>query len=191
MATNNETARKPAIETRITFATAENSGFEGNQFVQMTVPRAALDLVFANGSDIRIALEDLSPEIISQAIMHGLKQKLVDAAAISRDPDTGREASIETKFAAVGEVYDRLMAGEWNKRREGGGGTGGLLFRALCQMYDGRKTPEQIKEYLAGKSDKDKAALRKNPNVAKIIDELRAKDGDAGGDDLLAELEAD
>lgn len=193
MATQTNTAtRKAAIETRIDIATAANSGFEGNQFVQMTIPRAALNLIFADGRDIRIALEDLAPEILTQAIMHGLKQKLVDAAAISRDPDTGREASLDVKFAAVAEVFDRLTdpeAPEWNKRREGGGNSGGLLFRALVQKYDGRKTPEQIKSFLDGKSDKEKAALRKNPDIAKIIDDLRTKDGDTSGDDLLAELD--
>ena len=140
-----------------------------------------------------IRATDLSPTIVAQAIIHGLKQKLVDAAAISRNPETGRAASVQDKFDAVKEVYDRLLAGEWNKRREGGSGaSGGLLFRALCRMYDGKKTADDIRAFLEGKTDAEKAALRKNSKVAAIIEEIRAesaKDGDVNADELLADLE--
>lgn len=159
------------------------------ELTTISLPLGMMTLDFAHGQSIIVATEQLTPEILGQAIMHGLKQKLVDAAAISRDPATGRAASITTKYDAVREVYQRLLSGEWNKRREGGGTSGGLLFRALVQMYDGRKTPEQIKDFLDAKSDKEKAALRKNPTVAKIIDELRAEGGDDTSADLLSELE--
>jgi len=163
--------------------------------IEATIDGTALILSFINGKTLAVDVEQLSAGIRQQALMHGLKQKLVDAAAISRDSSNGKAATIETKYDAVKEVLDRLLSGEWNKRREGGGATGGLLKRALILMYEGRKTPEQIDEYLAGKSDKEKAALRKNPKVATIIDQLRVEDAkDAGiepGADLLAELEGE
>ena len=154
----------------------------------------ALVLTFSHGESLTIKPADLSPTIVAQAIMHGLKQKLVDAAAISRNPETGRAASVADKFDAVKEVYDRLLSGEWNKRREGGAGgaAGGLLFRALCRMYAGKKDADAIREFLEGKTDAEKAALRKNAKVAAIIEEIRAestKPGDANADDLLADLE--
>lgn len=153
-----------------------------------------LTLTFSNGQELRIAADMISVAIAQQAMMHGLKQKLVDAAAISRDPETGRAATIETKYAAIREVYDRLLSGEWNKRREGGAGaSGGLLFRALVRMYDGKKTPDDIREFLDGKTDAEKAQLRKNPRVAAMIEEIRAesaKDDNADTEDLLAGLDA-
>jgi hypothetical protein len=156
----------------------------------LAIPLGFMDLKFADGAMLPLNVAELSPEIIGMAILHGLKQKLVDAAAISRDPTNGRAASVEIKRAAVMEVYDRLLAGEWNKRREGGGANaGGLLFRALCEMYAGRKSAEDIKAFLEGKSDKEKAALRKNPKVAEIIDRLRASEGGESSDELLNELE--
>ena len=155
----------------------------------------AMTLKFANGEEIRVNRAELSDEILRHAVMHGLKQKLVDAAAISRNPDTGRSATVADKYAAVREVYDRLLAGNWNKGRgEGSGsgaGAGGLLFRALCRLYS-RKTPEQIRTFLAGKGRDEQAALRKNPRVSAIIEEIKAEmaePGDGDGEDQLAELD--
>lgn len=151
-------------------------------------PNNALSLVFANGQTLKLPIGALSEGIIAQATLHGLKQKLVDAAAIARNPDTGRSATIDDKFEAVKAVYDRLLGGAWNATREGaGGGSGGLLFRALVKMYDGRKSPADIREFLEGKTDAEKAALRKNPKVAAIIETLRATP-DTDTDAMLDEL---
>ena len=62
-------------------------------------------------------------------------------------------------------------------------------------MYDGKRTEDSIREFLATKSDKEKAALRKNPRVAAIIEEIKAEraangeDGEEPGADLLDELD--
>ena len=152
----------------------------------------ALLLKFANGQELALAASQLTNDVMEYAIFHGLKQKLVDAAAISRNPETGRAASVEDKYQAVKTVYDRLLAGQWNAVREGGGATGGLLLQALCRMYAGRKTPEELKAFLADKSDAEKTALRKNPRVAAIIEEIRAEQGKTASidtDELLEELD--
>ena len=162
---------------------------------QITVERIADDLVieFAHGRRIELNPVDLADSVYKQAVYHGLKQKLVDAAAISRNPETGRSASIEDKYQAVKTVYDRLLAGNWNAvRGEGGTGTGGLLFAALCRMYAGRKTEEELREWLGTKDKKAQAELRKNPKVAAIIEQIKAErgsDDDGLGEDLLGELE--
>ena len=152
----------------------------------------ALHLRFANGQELAITASQLSNHVMEYAIFHGLKQKLVDAAAISRNPETGRAATVEDKFQAVKTVYDRLLAGQWNATREGGVATGGLLLQALCRMYAGRKTPDELKAFLADKTDAEKTALRKNPRVAQIIEDIRAEQGKAATidtDGLLGELE--
>ena len=172
MATTNETKRISAIEA--------------------TVAGEVLTLTFANGEKLQIEAWNLQQSIINAAIMHGLKQKLVDAAAISRNPETGRAASVEDKYQAVKTVYDRLLAGQWNATREGGGATGGLLLQALVRMYAGRKTADELKAFLADKSDAEKTALRKNPRVAAIIEDIRAEQGKTANidtDELLGELE--
>ena len=152
----------------------------------------ALHLKFANGQELALTASQLTNNVMEYAIFHGLKQKLVDAAAISRNPETGRAASVEDKYQAVKIVFDRLLAGQWNAVREGSGATGGLLLQALVRMYAGRKTPDELKAFLADKSDAEKTALRKNPRVAQIIEEIRAEQGKAANidtDELLGELE--
>lgn len=147
-----------------------------------------LALQFANGEALGLTAAQLANDILEHAVWHGLKQKLVDAAAISRNPETGRAASVEDKYQAVKTVYDRLLVGQWNATREGGGNAGGLLFQALCRMYAGRKTPDQLREFLADKTDAEKTALRKNPRVAEIIETIREETGKAANVDTDAML---
>lgn len=162
----NDNKRMPAIECTI--------GGAGNSSDTMVIS-------FANGKTLTITPSMVSESIREQATLHGLKQKLVDAAAISRNPDTGRSATIEDKYAAVKEVYDRLLAGSWNKGRADGQatGSGGLLFRALCLHYPA-KTPEAIRVFLEKKTPKEKAALRAVSAIASIIDTLKAESVQAG-----------
>lgn len=161
---------------------------------QITVERDedVLVIEFAHGKRIEVRPSQLVASVQEQALFHGLKQKLVDAAAIGRNPETGRPASVEDKYQAVKTVYDRLLAGAWNATREGGGATGGLLLQALMRMYAGRKTPDQLREFLADKTDAEKTALRKNPRVAQIIEDIRIETGKAANidtEELLGELE--
>ena len=151
-----------------------------------------LTLTFSNGQTLSIGRDDISTSIMMQATLHGLKQKLVDAAAISRNPDNGRSATIDDKYNAVREVYDRLLSGQWNKGRADGesGATGGLLFRALCIVY-ADKTPEAIREFLGKKTKEQQAALRVVPKIAAVIETLKAakaKSNDVDVDSLLDEL---
>ena len=186
MATNNETKRIPAIEAETNITTNTDNC--------QTVLNGQLLLIFANGERLGLRMAQLTQDVLQMAVLHGLKQKLVDAAAISRNPETGRPATVEDKYQAVKTVYDRLLAGQWNATREGGGATGGLLLQALCRMYAGRKTPDELKVFLAEKTDAEKMALRKNPRVAQIIDDIRAEQGKAANIDtneLLDELEGE
>lgn len=128
-------------------------------------------------------------ELLILAAMHGVGQKLVDAAAISRDPANGRAADEGAKYEAIRPVYDRLMAGEWNAPREGGG-AGSMLLRALCALKPG-VAPERLKAWLDGKSKAEQAALRASPDVAREIERIRAATSGAGSvdtDEMLDEL---
>ena len=150
----------------------------------------SLVLTFRHGEILRLHPESLAPEIQRAAMLHGLKQKLVDAAAISRDTATGRAATIATKYDAVREIFDRIThatAPSWNKSRTGGaGGQGGLLARAIARY---KSVPvEQAKAYLERLTDAQKQALRVDPRIATIINELRAESAKPAGIDTDALL---
>jgi hypothetical protein len=148
---------------------------------EVSPEQGLMNLTFSDGRKLNLHVSELSEAIRAAALMHGLKQKLVDAAAISRDPLTGKAATIETKYMAVREVYDRITVpdGTWNKTRgdgTGSTGVGGLLYRALVRLYDGRQTPEQVRAYLDKLDAEQQAALRKNAKVAPIINAIKAED---------------
>lgn len=158
---------------------------------------SVLTITGSDGTVLRLDATSMSDDIRHAAMMHGFKQKLVDAAAISRNPDTGRSATVADKMAAIEEVRERLYQGEWNKTREGGTGSGGgLLLAALVKLYMGRKDEAAIKAYLSGLDEKQQAALRADPRIAPIIAEIkaardakRASSVDVG--ELLAGLEGE
>lgn len=136
------------------------------------VPEGLL-LKWSDDTVQRVMVADLPDLIQYTAQVHGLKQKLLDAAAISRDKGTGASANIETKRAALTEVLDRLMAGRWNKgRAEGSGGSreGGLLARAVAEVTG--ISVEDAKAKLATYTTEQKKALSLNDRVKLVIDRL-------------------
>ena len=151
-----------------------------------------LILEFRHGETLRVHPETLNPEIQRAAMLHGLKQKLVDAAAISRDTATGRAATIVTKYEAVKEIFDRITGagGEtpsWNKPRAGGaGGQGGLLARAIARYK--KVEVAAAKAYLDRLTDAQKQALRVDPRIAAVINELRMESAKPAGIDTDALL---
>ena len=160
--------------------------------ITATIDGMTLTFTGDNGRVLTLNAETLAREVWDAAVMHGLKQKIGDAAAISRNPETGRSATTDDKFDAMAEVLNRLMAGSWNKPREAGDhvGAGGLLFKALCRVKVD-KTPAEVKAYLDGRSKDEQAALRKVPVIAAAIDAIRAESAKAAGIDgeaLLADF---
>ena len=73
---------------------------------------------------------------------------------------------------------------------QGGGRTYGVLLEALYRMYQGRKTYEELGEFLKAKTKEQKAALEVDKRIAPFVMEIkaeRAKEVDV--EDLLADLE--
>lgn len=147
----------------------------------------ALSLHSAHGERLTITPDLFTSEVQHAMKLHGLKQKLIDAAAIARNPQTGASATVADKWAALTEVYDRLRQGLWNAAREGGG-TGSLLFAALQRMQP-QTPPEALREWLGKKTDAEKKALEGNPKVAKVIADIRAEKAKATGVDSKALLD--
>lgn len=149
-----------------------------------------------NGVDAPLTIDasTLSDDIRNAAVMHGLVQKVSDAAAL------GAGASASDKHAAMSAVIARLIEGEWNKRSgDGGGSVAGIIFRAyrefmLAAAKKRKKniSDDDIRALYERKNRSEQLALRRVPEIAEIIDRIKSESGavsnvDASG--LLDELE--
>lgn len=137
---------------------------------------------------VEVTIGALPEAMVRELVLHGLKQKLVDAAAISRDPVTGASASIADKRTAVSDVARRLIEGNWTKPKgEPATPKGGLLFAAMKRTYPEREDDE-IRTFLTARTAKQRSAMLASSILAPAIAEIRAAKvaDEPAGDDLLA-----
>lgn len=138
-------------------------------------------LDFRNGETRLFTIPDA---LLNKFAAHGAEQKLGDEIAGLTD--------VEDCVLAVDELIDRLYNGEWSVKREASGMAGtSVLVRALVE-YTG-KTVEQIKQFLSGKSQAEKVALRNNPKIKPIVERIETekagKKANVDTDTMLGELE--
>lgn len=135
---------------------------------------------------LRLDFSKLNSAIIQRAAMHGMIQRISDAAAISRDPTTGQSATPEAKYTAMKALVDHYESGtsEWRTAKVGGAGRVSNLLPALVKLYPNRSMVE-LAEWLASKSKEEKSALRNSPKIAQILAEMAG----GNGDEILGELE--
>lgn len=135
--------------------------FDNSETVQIGLPLGnLLDLAKEDTPDGRKAKMSI------EAIGHGLKQKLGDAAAGAKSTKDALEDVISTA--------KQVAAGDWNKAREGGGGGGSSseLVEA-CVVVLG-KNLETVRTVLATLEPKEKTQLRRSPAIAAEIEKIRA-----------------
>lgn len=146
----------------------------------------------AEGKTVRIAVSDLTPAMITQAAVHGIKQKIGDAGAVEAG-DNGKVDPAE-KVRRVFDMAERIGRGVWNERASAGTSDDMVLFRALVLAYPD-KTAEQLSRYMEGLKPENKRVLLNQkegnglrPFVDKVREELAASAPvDAG--QLLAGIE--
>ena len=142
--------------------------------------------VVEGAGDFQISLNALSAELRQKALIHGLVQKVSDAAAMPKaDLPADPVEAAKVKFEAMKAVADRLIEGDWSKRSgDGSGPVARLIYRAFEQwvMEKAAKakktiTAEQIRATYDAKSRAEQLALRSVPEIAEIIEQLKAERG--------------
>ena len=131
----------------------------------------------------------LSDDVRNRAMVHGLVQKITDAAAISKSELTGDPATdAETKYQAMLAVADRLSAGEWRAARgDGSAPVAGVIYRAfreyVCNQFAAADKPAPEETATRALYDaRDRAgqlALRTVPEIATIIERMKSERGPA------------
>ena len=118
----------------------------------------------------------LSDEVRESALLHGLRQKVSDAAAL------GAGATPAEKLAAMQAIVASLNDGDWTQRTgDGTSQPSGLIFRAFyrmaCESCAAKSRPEPSIDAARALYDKmsraEQLALRTVPRIAVIMDELR------------------
>jgi hypothetical protein len=142
--------------------------------------KVAVRLDFRNGATRLFTVPD---NLQAKFAAHGAEQKLGDEIAGLEDT--------EDCVMAIDELIDRLYNGEWGIKREANGMAGtSVLARALVELTG--KTREQIKDFLAGKSQAEKVALRNSAKVKPIVERIESEKAQKGSkvdtDALLGEL---
>ena len=125
-------------------------------------------LDFVNGETRSLSLAANKP-LFAKFAAHGMLQKLGDEVAGLDD--------VEDMVIAEEELIARLESGEWGAERAKGEGNAlaglSVLAKALVQVSG--KTAEQVRAYLKTKNNSEKLALRANPTIKPVIEELEAK----------------
>lgn len=133
---------------------------------------------FSNGEELKL---DFGPvweqftklhPIGAKAMMHGLKQKVSDAGAMSADSATGK-VDPAARISKMRRVAEALAAGQWELERTGGGATGGMLAKAIAEAFG--KDLDVAREFLKGKSEDEKTALRNHKPIAAILARMEAE----------------
>lgn len=135
----------------------------------------------AGAGQVTLHCDRISAENMAYAALHGFKQRISDAAALSRDEATGKPASAMDKLSAMKELVEFYETGgrEWNRKREGGSRISsdvGILTRALVELRP-EKSREAIESYVAQLKANEVRALLSHPGVKVIADRMREEAG--------------
>jgi hypothetical protein len=141
-------------------------------------------------------------ELRAYAELYGWKQRLSDAAAMSRDTDTGKPTSPADKLAAIQELAEYYMSGasKWSRIGTGGGGGKSLTTEAIARVkgIDYAAAEAMVaafaKAEYGGDTRKALAFLRTGQRVAEAVAAIRAERAPAAkvdADSALTELGAE
>jgi hypothetical protein len=181
------------------------SKVKSNTIVTYVVDEASPNLVtfkVKGAGEFTLNMAATHDENRARAMRHGFIQRIVDAGAIGRDPNTGLSAPPEVRAAAMRAVSDHYNSGAegWSpKRAEGAGSKGGLdgLLLAAVGEAIGKERVDVITLVNSGAATKGMkpgaylAALATSARVSPIVTRMRAEASGVDADDLLGELEGE
>lgn len=167
----------------------------------VTMEQAGNNLSFnvLGAGTITLDMTKLNEAILTRAAIHGLKQRISDAAAIPCDPETGKPASPADKFVAMEALVNHYNSGssEWARNRAEGGErapNGGKILTAIMNVYK-FSTVEKAREVVEATAKKRgieyKAALniwKSSDKIAAELSRMAAATSTVDADDLLGEL---
>jgi hypothetical protein len=149
---------------------------DDDRIVEFAGNRKMLKNSTVNGEGVRVRFDfvngetrtyTLTEKLFAHFAAHGAEQKFGDEIAGLKD--------VEDCVNAIDELMIRLDSGKWNVARESGNSMAGssILVKALVEASG--KSVGEIKTFLAGKTQAEKAALRVHRGIAPIVQRLEAE----------------
>lgn len=147
------------------------------ELAQAHIGHTAIRIDFRNGTTRQYPL---NPALALRFALHGASQKYGDQLAGEDAPD------LDDWALSTDKLHEQLTTGEWAKARVGGGmGGTSVLLQALIR-FTGR-TAEEVREHIKDWTPQQKQALRNDPDIKPIVEEIeREKAAKAGHVDTSA-----
>ena len=167
-----EVAEAKSTKTKTVYNTVK---MDDGTVVEFPGKRRVLKSPFIEDGVVKVRFDFVNGEVrvftMPEALMlrfaaHGASQKLGDSFAGVADLDD----AIQT----YDENADRLAKGQWSEESSGGGNTGSSVLQKALMEVTG-KSAEDIRTFLANKSQKEKLALRSSPKIKPTVDRLEAE----------------
>ena len=159
----------------------ETVGMTDGRKVDFAGKRKMLKDIVVEGNGVSVRFDFRSGETRTFAVPkqhllysagHGYAQKLGDTVAGLKD-DQGNPADEDDMLLEIEGLHEKLASGDWNSVRSGGGFAGmSVLAKALVELT--KKSAEDIKAFLKGRTMAEKQALRNSEKLSPIIAKLEA-----------------
>jgi hypothetical protein len=172
------------------------NGKKSNSVITTELKGNVLSFNVLGAGKLDLDLDRLGAAVKMRAVMHGMKQRVSDAAAIPRNTETGLAASPAEKFEAMKALVDHYMSGtnEWSPVRTTGGGAKkdeGLTLAAMRRVWPDRDAEATV-EAIAQKRGIDRRAalalFAQTKEVGAAIAAIKAERATVSADDLLDEM---
>lgn len=153
----------------------------------------------ANGENARFPFD---PKRVGEAniprfLLNGIKQRVVDTAALDKDQSNGKAATPQMKAERIKRIVDHYMSGseEWSPARADGGLVlDSVLVAAVAEGMGW--TPEDTKAKVIKFAEKKGitpkeylAAAASSDRIVGIVARMRQERTGVTADDMLAEME--
>ena len=140
-----------------------------------------------------VDMNRLADAVRVRAAIHGMIQRVSDAAAIARTKENNYTVSAQERYDAMAELVEHYMTGtdQWRLRASERTSRDGLLLQALCEAYP-NKSRDALSGWLKKQSQATRLSLQNDsPLISPIYNRLVSEQTDSvDGDALAGELES-
>lgn len=164
---------------------------DSTRVISKEVDETGVTFTVKDQGKLRVSFSNLSRAVKDRALAHGIVQRVVDAAALSRDGTSGKSATPQQKYLAMKEIVDHLMSGteNWTLAREQESPFVSLLTICLMEVYPER-SEEQIREWVKKRSAAERKAMLASSKIKPIAERIESeKLSHIDAEELLSDLD--